>query len=87
VHVIVAFAKQDVEDRREDPWLVPAEVVARDKIERGPSFGLDVVVPLGPVFAPAYDPRPYMTLAENAMAARVMQAAKELRSAGTTMMQ
>jgi fructose-bisphosphate aldolase, class II len=35
----------------------------------------------------AYDPRPYMTLAENAMAARVMQAAKELRSAGTTMMQ
>jgi len=34
----------------------------------------------------AYDPRPYMTLAENAMAARVMQAAKELRSAGTTMM-
>ena len=32
-------------------------------------------------------PRPYMTLAENAMAARVMQAAKELRSAGTTMMQ
>jgi fructose-bisphosphate aldolase class II len=33
----------------------------------------------------AYDPRPYMTLAENAMAARVMQAAKELRSAGTTM--
>jgi fructose-bisphosphate aldolase, class II len=35
----------------------------------------------------AYDPRPYMTLAENAMAARVMQAAKELRSAGATMMQ
>ena len=34
----------------------------------------------------AYDPRPYMTLAENAMAARVMQAAKELRSAGMTMM-
>jgi fructose-bisphosphate aldolase, class II len=34
----------------------------------------------------AYDPRPYMTLAENAMAARVMQAARELRSAGTTMM-
>jgi fructose-bisphosphate aldolase class II len=34
----------------------------------------------------AYDPRPYMTLAENAMAARVVQAAKELRSAGTTMM-
>jgi fructose-bisphosphate aldolase class II len=34
----------------------------------------------------AYDPRPYMTLAENAMATRVMQAAKELRSAGTTMM-
>jgi fructose-bisphosphate aldolase class II len=33
----------------------------------------------------AYDPRPYMTLAENAMAARVMQAATELRSAGTTM--
>jgi len=34
----------------------------------------------------AYDPRPYMTLAENAMAARVMRATKELRSAGTTMM-
>jgi fructose-bisphosphate aldolase, class II len=35
----------------------------------------------------AYDPRSYMTLAENAMAARVMQATTELRSAGTTMMQ
>ena len=34
----------------------------------------------------AYDPRPYMTLAEKAMAARVVQAATELRSAGTTMM-
>ena len=34
----------------------------------------------------AYDPRPYMTVAEKAMAARVMQAATELRSAGTTMM-
>jgi fructose-bisphosphate aldolase, class II len=35
----------------------------------------------------AYDPRPYMTRAENAMAARVVQATTELRSAGTTMMQ
>ena len=34
----------------------------------------------------AYDPRPYMTLAEKAMAGRVVQAATELRSAGTTMM-
>ena len=34
----------------------------------------------------AYDPRPYMTVAEKAMAARVMRAATELRSAGTTMM-
>jgi fructose-bisphosphate aldolase, class II len=34
----------------------------------------------------AYDPRPYMTSAENAMAARVVQATRELRSAGTTMM-
>jgi fructose-bisphosphate aldolase class II len=34
----------------------------------------------------AYDPRPYMTRAENAMAARVVQATTELRSAGTTMM-
>jgi fructose-bisphosphate aldolase class II len=34
----------------------------------------------------AYDPRPYMTLAEKAMAARVVRAATELRSAGTTMM-
>ncbi len=33
----------------------------------------------------AYDPRPYMTLAEKAMAARVVQAATDLRSAGTTM--
>ncbi len=33
----------------------------------------------------AYDPRPYMTLAEKAMAARVVQAATYLRSAGTTM--
>jgi fructose-bisphosphate aldolase, class II len=35
----------------------------------------------------AYDPRPYMTNAETAMAARVVQATTELRSAGTTMMQ
>jgi fructose-bisphosphate aldolase, class II len=34
----------------------------------------------------AYDPRSYLTLAENAMAARVVRAATELRSAGTTMM-
>jgi fructose-bisphosphate aldolase, class II len=34
----------------------------------------------------AYDPRPYMTLAEKAMAVRVVQAATELRSAGATMM-
>ena len=34
----------------------------------------------------AYDPRSYMALAENAMAARVVRAATELRSAGTTMM-
>jgi fructose-bisphosphate aldolase class II len=33
----------------------------------------------------AYDPRPYMTSAENAMALRVVQATTELRSAGTTM--
>ena len=33
----------------------------------------------------AYDPRPYMTLAEKAMAARVVRATAELRSAGTTM--
>jgi fructose-bisphosphate aldolase, class II len=33
----------------------------------------------------AYDPRPYMTRAENAMAARVVRATTELRSAGTTM--
>jgi fructose-bisphosphate aldolase class II len=33
----------------------------------------------------AYDPRGYLTLAEKAMAARVVQAATELRSAGTTM--
>jgi len=35
----------------------------------------------------AYDPRPYMTRAENAMAARVVQATAELRSAGATMME
>jgi fructose-bisphosphate aldolase, class II len=35
----------------------------------------------------AYDPRSYMTAAENAMAARVVRATAELRSAGTTMMQ
>ena len=35
----------------------------------------------------AYDPRPYMTRAENAMAARVVRATTELRSAGTTMAQ
>ena len=35
----------------------------------------------------AYDPRSYMTLAEKAMAARVVRATAELRSAGTTMMQ
>jgi len=34
----------------------------------------------------AYDPRPYMTRAEHAMAARVVRATTELRSAGTTMM-
>ena len=34
----------------------------------------------------AYDPRPYMTRAENAMAARVVQSTTDLRSAGTTMM-
>jgi fructose-bisphosphate aldolase class II len=34
----------------------------------------------------AYDPRSYMTLAELAMAARVVRATTELRSAGTTMM-
>ena len=34
----------------------------------------------------AYDPRSYMTLAEKAMAARVVRATTELRSAGTTMM-
>jgi fructose-bisphosphate aldolase class II len=34
----------------------------------------------------AYDPRPYLTRAENAMAARVLQATTELRSAGQTMM-
>jgi fructose-bisphosphate aldolase class II len=33
----------------------------------------------------AYDPRRYLALAETAMAERVKQAAKELRSAGTTM--
>jgi fructose-bisphosphate aldolase class II len=33
----------------------------------------------------AYDPRSYMSLAENAMADRVVRAATELRSAGTTM--
>jgi fructose-bisphosphate aldolase class II len=35
----------------------------------------------------AYDPRPYMTSAEHAMAARVVQATTELRSAGRTIMQ
>jgi fructose-bisphosphate aldolase, class II len=35
----------------------------------------------------AYDPRAYLTLAEKAMAARVVRAAAELRSTGTTMMQ
>jgi fructose-bisphosphate aldolase class II len=34
----------------------------------------------------AYDPRSYLTLAEKAMAARVVRAAAELRSTGTTMM-
>jgi fructose-bisphosphate aldolase, class II len=34
----------------------------------------------------AYDPRSYMTAAENAMSARVVRATTELRSAGTTMM-
>ncbi len=34
-----------------------------------------------------YDPRSYLTLAEKAMAARVVRAATELRSTGTTMMQ
>jgi fructose-bisphosphate aldolase class II len=34
----------------------------------------------------AYDPRSYLTLAEQAMAARVVRATTELRSAGTTMM-
>jgi fructose-bisphosphate aldolase class II len=34
----------------------------------------------------AYDPRSYMTLAEHAMAARVVRATTELRSAGTAMM-
>jgi fructose-bisphosphate aldolase class II len=33
-----------------------------------------------------YDPRSYMALAEEAMAARVVRATTELRSAGTTMM-
>jgi fructose-bisphosphate aldolase class II len=32
-----------------------------------------------------YDPRTYLALAEKAMAKRVVQAATELRSAGTTM--
>ena len=35
----------------------------------------------------AYDPRSYMAHAEKAMAARVVRATTELRSAGTTMMQ
>jgi fructose-bisphosphate aldolase class II len=35
----------------------------------------------------AYDPRSYLTLAEKAMAARVVRAATELRSIGTTMLQ
>ncbi|MGH9145729.1 MAG: class II fructose-bisphosphate aldolase, partial [Vicinamibacterales bacterium] len=35
----------------------------------------------------AYDPRSYMTLAENAMAARVVRATTELRAAGKTMRQ
>jgi len=35
----------------------------------------------------AYDPRSYLTLAEKAMAARVVRATTELRSAGTTMKQ
>ena len=34
----------------------------------------------------AYDPRSYLAAAEQAMAARVVRATKELRSAGTTMM-
>jgi fructose-bisphosphate aldolase class II len=34
----------------------------------------------------AYDPRTYLAAAEQAMAARVVRATKELRSAGTTMM-
>jgi fructose-bisphosphate aldolase, class II len=34
----------------------------------------------------AYDPRTYLTLAEKSMAARVVRAAAELRSTGTTMM-
>lgn len=34
----------------------------------------------------AYDPRSYLALAESAMAERVKQAVKELRTAGTTMM-
>jgi fructose-bisphosphate aldolase class II len=33
----------------------------------------------------AYDPRSYMALAESAMAVRVVRAATELRSAGTTL--
>jgi fructose-bisphosphate aldolase class II len=35
----------------------------------------------------AYDPRSYLTLAEKAMAVRVVRAVTELRSTGTTMMQ
>ena len=47
MQVVVAIAKQRVNDGCEDAWLIRAEMVARDKIQGSACFGIVLVVPAG----------------------------------------
>src|SRR5215469_129058 len=46
VHVVVSVGQQRITYRSEDAGLVAAEIIGEDQIQRGPSLGLVVVMPL-----------------------------------------
>ena len=46
VHVVVAVGQQRVAQRSKDAGLVAAEIIGEDQVQRGPGFGLVVIMPV-----------------------------------------
>ena len=53
VHVVVPMRQQRVVQRREDAWLIAAEIIGEDQVQRGAGFRLVFVVPVRVVPAAA----------------------------------